>query len=43
MSRRTPEQKLARKLQTETGKPYTTCLAEAKRLLAAQADQTPRR
>ncbi|XCM28838.1 DUF6221 family protein [Streptomyces parvus] len=33
---RTPAQKLARKIQAATGKPYTTCLAEARRKLAEQ-------
>lgn len=33
---RTPAQKLARQIQAETGKPYTACLAEAKKRLAAQ-------
>lgn len=37
MTRRTPAQKLARKLQAETGKPYTACLAEAKTSIAEQA------
>ncbi|MFJ9113004.1 hypothetical protein [Streptomyces sp. NPDC102283] len=31
---RSPAQKLARKLQADTGKPYTACLAEAERQLA---------
>jgi hypothetical protein len=34
VTRRTPAQKLARKIQAETGKPYTACLAEAKARLA---------
>jgi hypothetical protein len=33
MTKRTPAQKLARQLQRETGKPYTACLAEAKKRL----------
>lgn len=33
---RTPAQKLARQIQAETGKPYTVCLAEAKRRLAEE-------
>ncbi|MFJ9038008.1 hypothetical protein ACIRF8_15615 [Streptomyces sp. NPDC102406] len=36
MSSRTPAQKLARKIQAKTGKPYTAFLAEAKKRLAAQ-------
>jgi hypothetical protein len=34
--KRTPTQKLARQIQAETGKPYTACLAEAKKRLAEQ-------
>ena len=33
----TTAQKLARKMQKETGKPYTVCLAEVK---ATQAEKT---
>lgn len=40
---RTPAQKLARQIQTETGRPYTACLAEAKRRLDAAADNEQRR
>jgi hypothetical protein len=36
MTKRTPAQKLARKLQAETGKPYTACLAEAKKQLGIE-------
>lgn len=42
MTRRTPEQKLARKLQAESGRPYTACLVEAKKLLAEQGNQPAR-
>lgn len=41
MTRRTPAQELARKIQAETDKPYTACLAEAKRRLAAQTQEAP--
>ncbi|MFF9279548.1 hypothetical protein [Streptomyces griseosporeus] len=34
--KRSPAQKLARQIQAATGKPYTECLAEAERQLAAQ-------
>jgi hypothetical protein len=36
MSTKTPAQKLARKIQAATGKPYTACLAEAKAMLAGR-------
>lgn len=36
-SKRTPVQKLARQIQAETGRPYTACLAEAKKQLAAES------
>jgi hypothetical protein len=39
MTKRSPAQKLARQIQAETGKPYTACLAEAKRRLAAEGEQ----
>ncbi|MGW1961790.1 hypothetical protein ACWCPD_16115 [Streptomyces sp. NPDC001935] len=42
MTTRTPAQKLARQIQAETGRPYTACLAEAKRRLEA-ADDNKRR
>lgn len=42
MTKRTPAQKLARQIQAETGKPYTACLAEAKKQLAAQAERRDR-
>lgn len=31
--KRTPEQKLARKMQEETGEPYAACLARVKRMI----------
>ncbi|WP_210534451.1 hypothetical protein [Streptomyces scabiei] len=37
--KRTPVQKLAREIQAGTGKPYTACLAEARKQLAAEAQQ----
>lgn len=37
--KRTPAQKLAREIQAETGKPYTECLAEAQRRLAAESGE----
>lgn len=37
--KRTPAQKLAREIQADTGKPYTACLAEAHKRLAADARQ----
>ncbi|WP_420032219.1 hypothetical protein ACN2WE_04995 [Streptomyces sp. cg28] len=41
MPNRTPAQKLARKrkLQAETGKPYTACLTEAKKRLSEEPRQ----
>jgi len=36
--KRTPAQKLARQIQAETGKPYTACLAEAQKRLAAERE-----
>lgn len=38
---RTPAQKLARQIQAQTGKPYTTFLAEAERRLAQQHGGEP--
>ncbi|WP_435279135.1 hypothetical protein [Streptomyces sp. 1222.5] len=35
---RTPEQKLARKLQAQTGRPYAACLAQAKQMLNPKQD-----
>lgn len=40
MTKRSPAQKLGRKIQAETGKPYTACLAEAKKRLSAEVDQS---
>lgn len=37
MTRRSPEQKLARKIQAETGRRYTDRLAEAKTLIEQQS------
>jgi hypothetical protein len=34
--KRSPAQKLAREIQAKTGKPYTECLADARRRLAAE-------
>lgn len=42
MTKRTPAQKLARQIQAETGKPYTACLAEAKKRLEAAAENERR-
>lgn len=39
MTKQSPAQKLARKTQAETGRPYTACLVEAKKRLAAQAER----
>lgn len=36
--KRTPAQKLAREIQAATDKPYTECLTEAKKQLAAEAE-----
>jgi hypothetical protein len=36
--KRTPAQKLARQIQADSGKPYTECLAEARRQLAEMDD-----
>lgn len=36
MPKRTPEQKLAREIQAETGKKYMVCLAEARARLAKE-------
>lgn len=42
MTKFTPAQKLARQIQAETGKPYTACLAEAKKRLEAAAENERR-
>lgn len=36
MTRRTPAQKLAHKIQAETGKPYMVCPAEARSRICAE-------
>lgn len=40
--KRTPAQKLARRIQAETGEPYMACLAEAKKRIAAETDNVRR-
>ncbi|MGY5048265.1 hypothetical protein ACWDE0_21935 [Streptomyces sp. 900105755] len=37
-----PAQKLARQIQAETGRPYTACLAEARKRLEAAAENERR-
>lgn len=36
--KRSPAQKLAREIQAQTGRPYTECLAEAQKRLAAESE-----